>query len=73
MEFDFESNRVPKSYILTSYILQPWQVHLAMLLLLLLLLLNLTGGWRMFGESDLREKITSFTCLLGSGLNCIFH
>ena len=24
-------------------------------------------------ELDFREKITLFACLLGSGLNCIFH
>ena len=26
-----------------------------------------------FAESDLREKVTLFACLLGSGLNWIFH
>ena len=33
----------------------------------MLLLLNLTDRWKTFGESDLQQKITSFTYFLGSG------
>ena len=36
-------------------------------------MLNLLGRWKMFAESDLWKKIISFTCLLGSELNGIFH
>ena len=31
------------------------------------------GGWDKLCEMDFQEKITSFACLLGPGLNCIFH
>ena len=38
---------------------------------LMSLLLKVKGGWELF--LVFLEKITSFACLLGSGLNCIFH
>ena len=58
VKFNFESNTIPKCF---------WLEYLA-----LLLFLNLIGRWKTFVESDLREKITSFTYLLGSGLSWIF-
>ena len=41
--------------------------------LVILLLLNLRDGCNKSFETSLPEKITSFACFLGSGLNCIFH
>ena len=38
---------------------------------LMSLLLKATGGWELLFL--FLEKITSFACLLGPGLNCIFH
>ena len=37
----------------------------------MLLLFKLNGGWKLF--FDFLEKITSFVCLLESGLICIFY
>ena len=39
----------------------------------IILLLNVIVGQEMFFKFDFQEKITSFACLFGSGLNSIFH
>ena len=57
LKSNFESRTTPKCF---------WWGHVA-----IILLLNVTGGYvHLF---DFREKITSFACFFGSGLNCIFH
>ena len=59
LKLRFESKTTTKCF---------WWEHLV-----ILLLLNLTGGWDKLFETNLREKVISFACLLGSGLNYIFH
>ena len=57
LKSNFESRATPKCF---------WWGHVA-----IILLLNVTGGYvHLF---DFREKITSFACFFGSGLNYIFH
>ena len=57
LKSNFESRTTPKCF---------WWGHVA-----IILLLNVTGGYvHLF---DFREKITSFACFFGLGLNCIFH
>ena len=59
LKLRFESKTTTKCF---------WWEHLV-----ILLLLNLTGGCDKSYETNLRGKITSCACFLGSGLNSIFY